>query len=163
MRINIQVWGFVLAFSLTGCVTTLAPSYDQAIVDGLTSTNAQIMELFASAESGTTKKSFSDRSKSYYKIIGRLDALAIQAKARPIPMNQATEKVNAYLSKRSVAVLDTGVAPSATAIEKISATVSKMKSTDQKQGVTAFEVLTFKKQASTYLDQALTYESFLKR
>ena len=38
---------------LSACVTTLAPTYDQTIVNGLQSTNQQLMQFFASASSGT--------------------------------------------------------------------------------------------------------------
>ena len=53
--------------------------------------------------------------------------------------------------------------PSATALAEISKTIVKMRDTDQKQGVTGLEVQAFKNQVSVFLDQALTYESFLER
>jgi hypothetical protein len=46
---------------------------------------------------------------------------------------------------------------------KISETLVKMRDTDKNQGVTATEVQVFKNQVAIYLDQALTYESFLER
>lgn len=148
---------------ITACATTLAPSYDKAIVDGLNTVNRQMMEHFASTSAGTNNSDFDKRKRSYDSIIGRVDALAIQAKARPIPKNKITEKVNKYLSKRGVDILEGEDAPSATALEKISETITKMRDTDKKQGVTAMEVKAFRGQAVTYLDQALTYENFLER
>lgn len=148
---------------VSACVTTLAPSYDQAIVDGLGSTSQKLMEFFASTSSGTSASSFDGRASTYNKLIGTLDALAIQARARPIPKNKVTEKVNEVLARRGIDVLDGGDAPSAVAMDKISETMTKMRDVDKKQGVTAFEVKAFKGQVAIYLDQAITYESYLER
>lgn len=135
----------VVVILLTACATTLAPIYDKAIVDGLVTSNTKLMEHFASTSSGITKDTFYKREKTYNSLIGSFDGLTIQAKSRPIPKN------------------DGGNAPSATALEGVSKTIVKMRDTDKKQGVTAMEVAAFKDQIVIYLDQALTYESFLKR
>lgn len=148
---------------VSACATKLAPNYDKALVDGLISTNVKLMEFFASTSSGTTKDTFATRTNTYSNIIGRLDALVIQSRARPIPTNDITKKVNEYLEKKGVQILDGGDTPSATALEKISETMSKMRDTDIKQGVTAFEVAAFKGQVVIFMDQAMTYESFLER
>ncbi|AJY50439.1 hypothetical protein [Halomonas sp. KO116] len=153
----------MIAVFLTACATMLAPNYDKAIVDGLVSVNQKTMELFASVSSGTSNSDYKKREDTYNSIIGSIDALAIQAKARPIPKNKITEKVNEYLRSRGVDVLEGEDAPSATALEKISETITKMRDTDKKQGVTALEVQAFKGQSVIYFDQALTYESFLER
>ncbi len=152
-----------LPLFLNGCPITLAPSYDKALVDGLTSTNTAVMQFFASVSGGTRKDTFSLRQEKYSNLIGRFDALEIQAKARPVPKNKATEKIDEMLRKRGVAIPDDDDAPSATAIAEISKTLAKMKDTDKKQGVTAHEVQAFKNQVSVFMDQALTYESFLQR
>lgn len=153
----------MIAVFLTACATTLAPNYDQAVVDGLVSVNQKTMELFASTSSGTSKSDYEEREKTYNSIIGSFDALAIQVKSRPIPKNKITEKVNEALRLRGVNVLEDKDAPSATALEKISKTIVKLRDTDKKQGLNAFEVESLKGQAVIYLDQAMTYESFLKR
>lgn len=155
---SVTAWLF-----LSACVTTLAPNYDKAIVDALTSTNQQLMEFFASVSSGTEKDSFDEREQSYNTMIGSLDALVIQANARPIPKNKVTEKVNEVLAKRGVQILESDDAPSASAMTEISKTMTKMRDTDKKQGVTEFEVRAFKGQVVIYLDQAITYETFLER
>jgi hypothetical protein len=153
----------MIAFFLTACNTTLAPSYDKAIVDGLVSVNQKSMEIFASISSGTSNGDYDKREKRYNFLIGSIDALTIQAKARPVPKNKVTEKVNEYLRSRGIEALEGEDAPSAIALEKISKTITKMRDTDKKQGLTAFEVKAFKGQTVIYLDQALTYESFLER
>jgi hypothetical protein len=154
--------GILLLF-LSACTTTLAPPYDQAIMDGLNDANANLMVFFASTTSGTSPQSFDEREERYNTLIGSLDALVIQSRARPMPKNDITEAVNAFLEKRGAPSLVGGEAPSASAIAKISETMTKMRDTDKKQGVTAFEVSAFRGQVVIYLDQALTYETFLKR
>lgn len=152
-----------VVFFLTECAITLAPQYDKALVDGLTKTNAEVMEFLALVSDGTQKETFDQRKEKYASLVGSFDALEIQAKARPIPKNKITDEINALLSKRGAPIPVDSETPSATAIAKISETVAKMRDTDRKQGVTATEVLAFKNQVSICLDQALTYESFLKR
>lgn len=152
-----------LVFMLAGCVTTLAPNYDKALVDGLTTTNTEVMEFLAFVDDGTQKNTFDQRKQKYANLVGRFNALEIQAKARPVPQNKITEKINDFLNKRGVQPIDDSETPSATAMKKISETLVKMRDTDQKQGVTSTEVQGFKNQISIYLDQALTYESFLER
>ncbi|MCP4344284.1 MAG: hypothetical protein GY795_02010 [Desulfobacterales bacterium] len=78
---------------LTGCIATLAPQYDKAVMDGLTISNAEVMGFFASVSGGTKKDSFDQRKEKYTNIVGRFDALEIQAKARPIPKNKITDIV----------------------------------------------------------------------
>jgi hypothetical protein len=148
---------------IVGCTTQLAPSYDKALVTGITSVNSQVMALFASVSTGTKPDSFPQREQKYNEVIGALDALAIQAAARPIPKSTATEAMNKALKNRGVAPLSDDEIPSATALRKISETVVKMRDTDKKQGVTATEAQAFKGQATIYMDQALTYESYLER
>lgn len=146
-----------------GCATQLAPDYDRDLVERLNSTNVALMEFFASTSPGLKQTSYGDRKETYDSLIGRLDALVIQARSRPIPQNSVTKKVNEALDKRGVQILDDGDTPSASALEKISETMVKMRDTDRQQGVTAFEVAAFKGQVSIYMDQAMTYENYLER
>jgi hypothetical protein len=146
-----------------GCAATLAPQYDKAVVEGLTATNTDAMEFFASVCKGTQNDTYDQREAKYARIIGHFDALGIQAKARPLPENKVIDKINDVLSKRGVPIQNDSEIPSATAMGKISLTFAKMRDTDQKQGLTPFEVEAFKRQVSIYMDQALTYESFLER
>lgn len=154
---------FVLA--LAGCATQLAPAYDRVVVEGLLEVNSQVMTILASVSAGTRAETFASREDRYNRLIGRVDALVIQAGARPAPRNRASEALNRALERRGLPPLGDadGDIPSATALKKISETLVKLRDTDRKQGVTAFEVQAFKGQASIYLDQALTYENFLER
>ena len=153
----------IVVLMLTGCPATLAPNYDKALLEGLVATNTEVMEFLAAVDGGTQKDTFSQRKEKYDRLIGHFDALEIQANARPVPKNKVGEEINVLLDKRGIPSSDDSQAPSATALRKISETLLKMKQTDQKQGLSSIEVLAFKNQIAIYLDQALTYESFLER
>ena len=148
---------------LSACTTQLAPPFDQAITDGLIGVNQQAMTLFASVSSGTGSDTYTQRDSTYNGLIGSIDALVLQAKARPIPKTSVNEKIKTLLDKRGITLPETGDVPSAAALEQISITLAKMRDTDKKQVITAFEVAAFKGQTVIYLDQALTYENFLAR
>ena len=152
-----------IVFAFSACATQLAPSYDKALVDGMATTNKDVMSLFAAASSGTSADSFQTRADSYNKAIGSVDALEIQAKARPFPKTKVTEIVNKYLVERGLPPLTDDQIPSATALHKVSETITKMRDTDKAQGLTKGEVATFKDRTAIFLDQAITYESFLQR
>ena len=156
-------YGLLLLIFTASCTTQLAPDYDKTIVDGLIQSNTEMMEFFASIVDGTKPQNFTDREKTYIKLIGKFDALALQAGARPIPSNEITKKITQRFEDRGLTIDDDGKGPSATAMTKIAETLQKCRDTDKKQGVTRLEVAAFKGQASIYMDQALTYEQFLER
>lgn len=153
-----------LLFGLSACSTNLAPNYNKVVVDGLISHSESLMTLFATIAGGTQAKTFPQRAPSYARLIGQLDALTIHAKARPIPNKKVLSSVNQYLQKRDqqplMAMSDI---PSVSALEKINQALVKMRDTDKKQGLSAFEVAAFKGIVVIHLDQALTYENFLQR
>ena len=148
---------------IVGCATQLTPKYDEALFRGITETNAKIMEIFASVSAGTNRNTCSERESTYNSVIGSVDALALQSKARPIPENSITEKVNEYLESRGVGSMKGSVAPSASSLEEVSKNLTKMKEVDCKSGLTDGAVATFKNAVIISMDQAITYESFLDR
>jgi hypothetical protein len=154
-----------LCLWVLACATQLAPAYDKTIIDGLNTANTEAMTLFASTSGGTTKATFPAREDKYNALVGKLDALAIAAGARPLPKTRVTETINNLLIARGGQGLaeDLSTPPSAHAIQRVSDTVAKMRDTDKTQGVTALEVQAFRGQAVIYLDQAITYENFLQR
>lgn len=154
-----------VAILLAGCAVQLAPPYDKAVVDGLNETSPQVMTLFASISNGADNNTFASRESTYNALIGKLDALAIIAGARPMPKNRVTDAVNQLLDKRDGMTLedDDATPPSAHAIRKISETLTKARDTDRQQGLTAYEAIAFKRMAVIYYDQAITYENFLQR
>ena len=158
-----RVFYIVCIMCLAGCVTQLAPKYDAALFKGVTDTNVKIMELFASVSAGTDSDTCSKREKSYNAVIGSVDALALQSKARPIPENSLTVKVNEYLESRGVGSMTGDEAPSANALENVSKQLTKMKEVDCESGLKKGVVEIFKNAVIISLDQAITYESFLDR
>ena len=153
------LFGIALLFS---CEATLAPAYDQAIVEKATASSDLAMRFFAEVEGGTEKESFTARQPVYNVLIGAFESLEIQARARPVPKNMAVDKINEMLqAKGSSAITDEY--PSAFAFGKIAETFKKMKETDAQNGIKPLALQAFKGQVQIYLDQALTYESFLKR
>lgn len=157
------VLGILLATLMVACTTQLAPLYDKVILDGITLANREAMTLFASAANGLEKESYGARAERYNQLIGSLDALEIQARARPVPKTKNIAAVNGWLEKRGLPAVTDDEIPSATAIGKISTSLKKMRDTDHKQGVSATEVQAFRNQVAIYMDQAITYESFLER
>lgn len=151
--------------SLTGCATQLAPPYDKNVADGLVTVSIETMTLLAATSQGTDKSTFSSRKDKYNMLIGKLDALALLAGARPMPKNKVTDAINTLLEKRGGKPIDNddSTLPSAHSIQKISETLTKMRDTDEKQGITALEAQAFKGQVVIYFDQAITYENFLQR
>lgn len=163
--IRVKAVKSALAATLLLCVLTsctgikLAPEYDKAIADGLVSFNQKAMQFFASASSGTAPATYDKREITYNELIGSADALAMQADARPVPINNINRL---FQSDSATESKDKGKS-SAVAMQKISETITKMRDTDKKQGVTATETAAFKGQTAIYLNQALVYENFLKR
>jgi hypothetical protein len=153
----------LVSLVLSACATQLAPRYDQTLYDGLTQTNTEIMELFASISAGTSAETFSEREEKYNAIIGSIDALAMQSRARPVPENKISEKVNAYLDSRGVGALSDGEAPSASSLDEVSENLVKMRDKDKVDGLKPGAIAVFKNAIVISMDQALTYEAFLER
>jgi hypothetical protein len=160
---SLKSFFIVLIICISGCTTQLAPKYDAVLFKGLTDTNFKIMELFASVSTGTDVATCGKREGAYNAVIGSIDALALQSKARPMPENSITEKVNEYLESRGIGSMSNGEAPSASALENVSKQLAKMKEVDCKSGLKAGAVAIFKNAVIISMDQAITYESFLVR
>lgn len=155
----------LLAFSLllfTNCKSSLAPAYDSIIVKKTSESTTKVLTLFASVDQGTTADTFKDREKTYNCLIGEFETLLIQAKARPVPSNKSLAKINKMLDLKGYPQhLDQF--PSGFAFKRIIENLKKMKETDAKKGLKKFVVMAFKGEVSIFLDQAFTYESYLKR
>jgi PBP1b-binding outer membrane lipoprotein LpoB len=154
-----------IAVVVSGCAVQLAPPYDKVVADGLVLVSTEAMTLIATVSPGSKSDTFSVRAEKYDGLIGKVEALAIQAGARPMPKNNVTDAINRSLDKRASQTLpdDNFTPPSAHAIKKVAETLTKMRDTDRKQGITASEAQLFKGQTVIYLDQATTYENFLQR
>ena len=164
---RIGLFSFLLF--LSGCTVSLAPKFDQNIVDNLTDSSTEIFQLLAGVSEGTSKDDYAKRDEKYNQMIGQFEALELQINARPMPQNRTIDKIiskaNASLAKRNgTPIVSVGeIAPSATALKNVIANIEKMKETDNAQGIKKLEVQVFKNNIELYLDQALTYELFLNR
>lgn len=160
-RLKVSLLGMLVL--LTGCLAQLAPQYDRVLFDGITRTNQSLMAFFASVAEGTEPSDFPTRENSYNQLIGAVESLALQSRARPVPENDATDKVNRYLDERGIAPVDGNVAPSADALDQIAIQLTKMKAVDRESGLKPGAVALFKNAMVVSMDQAMTYESFLDR
>jgi hypothetical protein len=166
-RLKIKtVFYSLLLLTLFSCASSLAPQYNQSIVDNLSKVTKETMQILATVSSGSKASDFGNREAGYNSVLGTLDALKLQLQSRPSPNNKILDKilkkVNERLRERKLEEIN-GINPSLKAIEQITANVIKMKEVDKVQGITAFEASAFKGGITLFFDQALTYEAFLNK
>jgi hypothetical protein len=154
----------LIGLALAGCGLRLAPSYDRAIVDGLTRANEETMTLFASLASGAPNNTFAARELAYGALIGRFEALRLEAQVRPLPQTSLPVALvfgnNPQAEQRIAAAT---AAPTADILATIVRTVTTMRETDRKQGLLPVVVQGFKQEFTISMQQALTYEKALER
>lgn len=158
----IRVTALAAALFVISCRVALAPAYDAAIIEKTNAATTNLLTLFAETATGVDQETFPVRAARYHELIGTFDALSIQAKARPVPENRILDKINQSLKDKGLEAVS-GHYPSAVAFEEIAKTLQKMKELDQNSGLKPGLVAAFKGQVTLFLDQAMTYESFLKR
>jgi hypothetical protein len=154
----------VVAIVHAGCALRLAPNYDRSIVDGLARANEESMTLFASLVSGAPKDSFTKREPIYDELIGKFDALRLQAQVRPAPQVSAPAALllgNNPQAQRQIA--EAAAAPTAAILATLIRTMTMMRETDRKQGLQPILVQSFKREFEISMQQALTYEKALER
>ena len=158
------VWTILLSVVVSSCAVRLAPTYDRSIVDGLTTVNVQTLTLFASVSSGVTSATFANREGTYNDVIGKFDALRIQAAARPTPRSLAAQIFgsgpNSDTAPKNIEVLE---APTPAVIATIVRTITTMRDSDKASGLTPTVVSLFKGEFEISIDQALVYEKALER
>ena len=90
----------------TSCAVSLAPRFDQGIIDNLSTTSIEVFQLLSEVSEGTTNTDFDKRQEEYNEVIGKLEALALQINARPVPDNKTVNKIisktNSSLQKKGV-------------------------------------------------------------
>ncbi|WAC03215.1 hypothetical protein N7U66_06450 [Lacinutrix neustonica] len=85
---------------LIGCKAVLAAKYDAIIIENLDTSTTETFAFIASVSNGTDSNTFMERADTYNAIIGAFETLELQAGARPLPKNKASEKINAILNTR---------------------------------------------------------------
>lgn len=154
----------LIAFGIAGCGVRLAPDYDRTIVDGLAKINESAMTLFAAVSGGSSRAGFRQRERQYDELIGRIDALLLEAKVRPNPRTPPV--VGAILGARGGNDPQAGelpTAPTPDVLEKMKSTFMTMRETDSKQNMPFRTVGLFKGEFEIAMRQALRYERALER
>jgi len=142
----------------------LAPEYDKALVDGLASANEQTLILFASISSGTIKSSFAAREATYNLIIGKFDALRVQAIARPTPQPAILGflKLDSN-SGQTPAPSDRLKAPTPDILANIVDKLTRLRDQDMAGPLSADVIAVYKNSYEVSISQVLTYEKALQR
>ena len=154
----------LVLLSLAGCLTQLAPDYDKAIVDGITSVDEEALTLFATVEAGTKSGSFAERKESYDKVIGKLDSLRLLVSTRPIPArhNAAVAIVKQLPGAENIDPADFS-APTFHFVEHMSAIVTEMRDRDKRIGLRTEIVDLYRSEFEFEMVNTLTYEKALQR
>jgi hypothetical protein len=127
---------------LGGCAVRLAPDYDPLLVNGLLAANEQSETLFATLSSGTSAP-FRQRQPAYDAVIGRFDALRLEAMARPNPHESQ--------------------APTPRILSTIVAKLTRLRDEDRSGSLSPALVNLAKNSYELSFEQALTYERALQR
>lgn len=150
--------------TLTGCAVRFAPNHDRTLADGLAKANEEAMTLFASVASGTTAATFVGRERSYDTLLGKFDALRLQAQVRPNPRSLVgfalMFSINAATQERTE---EAAAAPTSDVLTAIIKTLTMMRETDRKTGLVAIVTQNFKREFEISMQQALAYEKALER
>lgn len=149
---------------LSACTVQLAPNYDKSIVDGLTSANEQTLTFFASVSGGTTPATFSARASTYDALIGKFNALKIDAAARPNPQPLFLKYLGVGgAGDKPIDPADQLKAPTPDILANIVAKLTEMRKEDKSAPLTSDVVALFQNSYELSMTQALTYEKALQR
>lgn len=151
------IFSLFVAALTGGCAIKLAPDYDKAIFDGLSKANEDAMVLFASTNSGP----YSKRDSGYDTVIGELNAIQVQIKARGAPAPPLLLfQVTPGADKKSVS--DALAPPTSGDVDNLLRIVNSARRADQSgriKGRIDFLVEAF----AVQMAQALAYEKALQR
>ncbi len=153
-----------LLLILSACTVRLAPDYDPVILSGLADANQQTLTLFAALSRGTQPAAFPQREAEYNAVIGKFDALRLEAAARPNP-----NTANAGLFARAAGVAETPdleerlKAPTPRILATIIAKLTQLRDDDRARPLTPSFVALFKHSYEISFQQAFTYERALQR
>ena len=146
------------------CKVTLAPEYNSQLVETLESVSIETFRFMAQVSDGVDAQDYSKREETYNTLIGVYESLKLRARSRPKPKNELPDHIKHLLSKRTGKTYEKSEDyPSVVAFEGVIENLKKMKQVDKTNGLTSDHVDLFKSAITIYLDQALTYENFLKR
>lgn len=162
VRLALGLWSAVVfAVFLTACSINLAPAHDPSLVQGLSDANNDAMILFADVSTGVDEATFGERRETYNSIIGRIDALRLQASARPLPSPAVSRTLRERLGDENAEMILTP--PTESSLAEVAETLTRMRDTDRARGLTPTLVQGFRNNYEISMDQALTYEKALQR
>jgi hypothetical protein len=159
----LALWVILAAVLLGGCAMKLAPDYDKAIFDGLTKANEDAMKLFASVPTAP----FSKREDGYNSVIGELNAVLVQIKARPMPTPPrfAVSFLSFFGDRNAPQQAGDPLAPPTVgAVNTLIKIMTTARNDDLRGRLANRDALAFVKDAfATQMAQALVYEKALQR
>ncbi|WP_284124631.1 hypothetical protein [Parerythrobacter aestuarii] len=155
----------VIALLLSACMASLAPQYDQSLVENLTAANEDALTLFALIEDGSTKEDFARLEYRYASLIGRFDALRQRASTRYIPPMASRLKELSIVRNFCNSESDPNgcVNASPASLAELIATLKRMRTLHRQAGLDPGAVIAFRNRYDIQIDQALTVENALKR
>lgn len=145
---------------LAACTVQLAPPFDTGIIDGLAAANEEAMTLFATVSGGVSRTNFTDREKTYNAVIGKFDALRLQAGSRPVSTPLAARALGSATDIKPDQVLKV---PTPDVLAGIVRQLTRMRDEDRAQGLVPDRVDSFKESFEIRMQQALVYEKALQR
>lgn len=174
---------FLLApmFFLFSCAAHLMPGYNEQIVEGLNELSQQSILLCIADSNGLSAKNYLSKEAMYNETIAKTKSLIIQCSSRPMPSNTFVKKLNKKLNADQAQAAVSGNSkknneettsaeidfnselPSVTALKGILSTVEKIKEIHSKGDVSPLVLEGLENQLIIYLDQAITFEQYLKR
>lgn len=153
------------AILLSACTIQLVPSYDQALVEGLDSTNKEALTLFAAVEGGSPKSEFGEYEQKYADVIGSFDALYQRASTRQVPplaKRLARQRiVHDFCNSATDPASCLNVTPSS--LGQVLSTLRRMRDTHKSRGLAPDIVQNFRDSYNPAIGQVLTVENALKR
>ncbi len=154
----------VLLLWLTGCTAHLAPDYDATLVAGLVAANEQAETLFATLSSGTTAATFPQRQPTYDAVIGKFDALRLEAMARPNPhLSDSGLLASLAGHPTTPGAANPLQAPTPQVLSTIVAKLTRLRNQDRAGSLSPVLVVLAKNSYELSFEQALTYEQALQR
>lgn len=159
-----------LGLMLSACQATLAPPFDQALVDDLGKADEQALALFTAVQDGSEASEFSKFAPRYETLIGKFGSLQNRADARPTPplAKRLSDQLAKFEVLKAVCGSEEGdpgscVNSSPSALKAIVGTLSKMRAVHKMSGLKKDIVALFKQDYDISIHQALTVEMALKR
>ena len=153
----------IVVLGTCACAIKLAPSYDDALVKGLTSSSEKTLTLFAAVSDGAPASVFAEHEKTYAELIGQLEALKLSTEARRVPPPRPFGFLQPHDVDAAQDASNTFVSPSTASIQEAIDTIKTMRDRHRSDELTKARVDLFRNEFVISMDQALTYEQALKR